>query len=165
MEKYGDLEEMLEGSSNLNKKVEEAFSSLPAENWMPLKIKANSFPVNLESKNSKEVKTLLVYEVRDSIEQDNFFGKLFKDENNVYLSNGKDYSSGKTNIYMFFARREGNSYKNIAFADYTTKKVVFNGYEVEKMSAKQLSKFAYAINQYLSGNYKNLQGRTDVNNK
>ena len=123
MEKYESLEEVLEGNSTLNKKVAEAFSSLPEENWMPLKRKANSFPVNVESKNSKEVKIPLVYEVRDSIEQNNLFGRLFKDENGVYLSNGKEYSGGKTNTHMFFSKRIGNSYRNIAFADYSKKRV------------------------------------------
>lgn len=156
MEKYESLEEVLEGNSTLNKKVEEAFSNLPSENWMPLRKKANTFPVNVESRNSKEVKIPFVYEVRDRIEQNNLFGRLFRDENGVYLSSGKEYSSGKTNTYMFFSRRIGNSYRNVAFADYSTKKVVFNGYEVERMSKKQLSRFAYAINQYLSGGYKNM---------
>ncbi|MCL4362261.1 MAG: hypothetical protein OH338_01145 [Candidatus Parvarchaeota archaeon] len=156
MEKYESLEEVLEGNSTLNKKVEEAFSSLPAENWMPLKRKANSFPVAVENKNSMEARTAIVYEVRPNIEQNNFFGRLYKDENKVYLSNGREYSSGKSKAYMFFSKRIGNSYRNVAFADYSTKKVVFDSDEVEKMSAKQLSRFAYAINQYLSGNYANM---------
>ncbi len=156
MEKYESLEEVLEGNSTLNKKVEEAFSSLPAENWMPLKRKANSFPVAVENKNRKEVRTAIVYQLRDSIEQDNLFGKRYKDENNVYLSNGIEYSSGKSNAYMFFSKRIGDSYKNVAFADYRSKRVVFDSNEVEKMNAKQLRSFAYAINQYLSGNYANM---------
>ena len=156
MEKYESLEEVLESNSTLNKKVEEAFRSLPEENWMPLKRKANLFPVKVDSKSNRETRTAVLYEVRDSIEQNNFFGRLFRDENKVYLSNGKDYSSGKPNAYMFFSRRIGNSYRNVAFADYPTKKVVFDSDEVEKMNAKQLIRFAYAINQYLSGNYKNM---------
>ncbi len=157
MEKYESLEETLEGRNAFSKKVEEAFSSLPAETWAPLKRPAGSFPVKVDSKDSREARTAIVYEVRDSIEQDNLSGGIFRDENGVYLSNGREYSNGKTGFYMFFSRRIGNSYRNIAFADYRTKKVVFGSSEIESMSSKQLSRFAYAINQYLSGN----RGKTE----
>ena len=74
------------------------------------------------------------------------------DENGVYRSLVSEHLSGKTGFYMFFSRRIGNSYRNIAFTDFLANKVVFGSSEIESMSSKQLSRFAYAINQYLGGN-------------
>ncbi|EEZ92600.1 MAG: hypothetical protein BJBARM4_0817 [Candidatus Parvarchaeum acidiphilum ARMAN-4] len=153
MEKYEDLEEVLESKRTFNRKVEEAFSSLPKENWMPLKRPANLFPVRIDSQYNHEPLTVINYEVMDSIEQGNLFGRLFKDENEVYLSRGVGYVDGKKGIYFFFLRRNGELYRDIAFADHRTNKVVFDGRELEKISEKHLRKVAYAINEYLSGNY------------
>ncbi len=61
-------------------------------------------------------------------------------------------TSAKNWFLHFFFRRIGNSYRNIAFTDFLANKVVFGSSEIESMSSKQLSRFAYAINQYLSGN-------------
>ena len=156
MEKYEGLEEVLESRRTFSRKVEEAFSSLPKENWMPLKTPANYFPVKIDSKNNREIKAAILYEVRDGIEQNNLFGRLFRDENKVYFSRGRAYENGKSTAYMFFSRRIGNSYRNVAFADYLTKRVVFDSSELERIDVRQLRRFTYAINQYLSGNYENL---------
>lgn len=156
MEKYEGLEEVLESRKTFSKKVEEAFGSLPEENWLPLKSSANYFPVKIAGKKDREIKVAILYEVRNSIEQNNLFGRLFKDENEVYLSSGKVYENGKSVTYMFFSRRVGDSYRNVAFADYRAKKAVFDSKELEGMNPKQLRRFAYAINQYLSGNYDKL---------
>ena len=114
------------------------------------------FPVKIAGKKDREIKVAILYEVRNSIEQNNLFGRLFKDENEVYLSSGKVYENGKSVTYMFFSRRVGDSYRNVAFADYRAKKAVFDSKELEGMNPKQLRRFAYAINQYLSGNYDKL---------
>ena len=47
------------------------------------------------------------------------------DESGVYWSLVSEHLSGKTGFYMFFSRRIGNSYRNIAFTDFLTNKVVF----------------------------------------
>ena len=153
MERYKDLEEILESRTLLSKKLEEAFSSLPKENWMPLNRPENYFPVNIYSKGESEMVTPISYEIRNTIEQNNPLGKLSKDENGVYFSAEIRSDSGKDNTYMVFYRKIDNSYKNVAFADYNIKKVVFDSNELGVMDVKQLRAFAYAINQYLNGNY------------
>ena len=153
MEGYESLEEVLEGKSNSIKKVGEAFKSLPEEDWVPLKKESNSFPIKLYKRGSKETRTAILYEVRDGIDQNNLFGKVFIDENRVYISAGRRYSNGTYIISAFFLRKEGKSFRNVAFADYNSRRAVFDNEEVERMDMKKLRKFAYAVNQYLSSKY------------
>ena len=139
----------------LNRKVEEAFNSLPADNWISFKRSKNSFQVAVYKANAIEVKTPIIYEIKDKLDQNNLFGQLFRDSNGVYMSKGKEYTeNGKYSTHMFFLRKSADSYINVAFVNDSSKKVVFDYNEVNVMDKRQLRKFAYAINQYINGNYK-----------
>ena len=139
----------------LNRKVEEAFNSLPADNWISFKRSKNSFQVAVYKANAIEVKTPIIYEIKDKLDQNNLFGQLLRDSNGVYMSKGKEYTeNGKYSTHMFFLRKSADSYINVAFVNDSSKKVIFDYNEVNVMDKRQLRKFAYAINQYINGNYK-----------
>lgn len=155
MEKVENLEDLLGVKMALNRKVEEAFNSLPADNWIPFKRSKNSFQVAVYKANAIEVKTPIIYEIKDKLDQNNLFGQLLRDSNGVYMSKGKEYTeNGKYSTHMFFLRKSADSYINVAFVNDSSKKVIFDYNEVNVMDKRQLRKFAYAINQYINGNYK-----------
>ena len=73
------------------------------------------------------------------------------DENGVYRSLVSEHLSGKTGFYILFQENRQFLQKHrIHRLSYEQSR--FRQSEIESRSSKQLSRFAYAINQYLSGN-------------
>ena len=152
------LDEVLEEKISTNRRVENAFHSLPEYSWEPLNRKPHKFIVAVMLENELEAKVAVRYEIRDVsqtnvTEPSNFFSlrsDIYNYSGNNDSLSGVYISIGEEHTSVFLSKKTGEVYRNVAAVNYMENSVVFDRNALDIMSDKELRKFTYAVNQYLN---------------